>query len=42
MRHTRRWFKPNVKKKRIMLNGRMVKIRVSMRALKTLAKKGEL
>jgi len=42
MRHTRRWFKPNVKKKRIMVNGRMVKMLVSMRALRTLNKKGAL
>jgi ribosomal protein L28 len=42
MRHTRRWFRPNVKKKRIMIDGKMVKMLVSMRALRTLAKKGEI
>jgi large subunit ribosomal protein L28 len=42
MRHTRRWFKPNVKKKRILIDGKMVKISISMRALRTLNKKGEL
>jgi large subunit ribosomal protein L28 len=41
-RHTKRWFKPNVKKKRIMLNGRMVTLRISTRALRTLSKKGEI
>ena len=42
MRHTRRWFRPNVKKKRIMIDGKMVKMYISMRALRTLAKKGEI
>jgi large subunit ribosomal protein L28 len=42
MRHTRRWFKPNIKKKRIMVNGQMVKMLVSMRALRTLNKKGAI
>ena len=41
-RHTKRVFNPNVKKKKIMLNGKLVKIKLSMRALRTLEKKGML
>jgi len=39
-RHTKRRWVPNVKKKKIMVNGRLVKMKVSMRALRTLEKKG--
>jgi len=39
-RHTKRMFKPNVQKKKIMLNGKMVTLKLSMRALRTLEKKG--
>ena len=40
--HTKRWFKPNIKRKRIMVEGRLVRMKVSTRALRTLAKKGGL
>jgi len=42
MKHTRRRWVPNVKKKRIMINGKMVRVKLSMRALRTLEKKGML
>ena len=41
-RHTKRWFKPNIKKKRVMIDGKLVTMRLSARALRTLAKKGKL
>ncbi len=41
-RHTRRRWIPNVKKKRIMINGKLVRIKLSMRALRTLEKQGKL
>jgi len=41
-RHTKRRWIPNVKKKKIMVDGRTVKIKLSMRALRTLEKKGLL
>ncbi len=41
-RHTKRRWIPNVKKKKIMVDGRPVKIKLSMRALRTLEKKGLL
>ena len=39
-RHTKRTFTPNVKKKTLVINGRKVRMKISMRALKTLEKKG--
>lgn len=41
-RHTKRVFRPNVKKKKVMIDGKLVKIKISTRALRTLAKKGSL
>lgn len=41
-RHTKRKFKPNVKKKRLTIDGKKVKIKLSMRALRTLAKQGKI
>jgi large subunit ribosomal protein L28 len=41
-RHTKRTFTPNVKKKKIMIDGKLVKMKLSMRALRTLEKKGML
>ena len=41
-KHTKRRWLPNVKKKKLMLNGRMVTVKLSMRALRTLEKKGLL
>jgi len=41
-RHTKRTFTPNIKKKRIMIDGKLVKMKLSMRALRTLEKKGML
>ncbi|HDS29817.1 MAG TPA: 50S ribosomal protein L28 [Firmicutes bacterium] len=41
-RHTKRKFKPNVKKKSVVIDGKKVKIKVSMRALRTLSKKGKV
>jgi ribosomal protein L28 len=35
-------FRPNVKKKKVMIDGKLVKIKISTRALRTLAKKGSL
>jgi large subunit ribosomal protein L28 len=40
--HTKRWFKPNVKKKKVMIDGKLVTLRLSTRAMRTLSKKGEL
>jgi len=39
-RHTKRRWIPNVKKKKLMIDGRLVTIKLSMRALRTLEKKG--
>ncbi len=41
-RHTKRMFKPNIKKKKIMLDGKLVKVKLSTRALRTLEKQGRL
>ena len=39
-RHTKRVFRPNVKKKNLTINGRKTKIKLSMRALRSLEKWG--
>lgn len=39
-KHNKRVFRPNVKKKTLIINGRKVKMKISMRALRTLEKKG--
>ncbi len=41
-RHTKRKFRPNVKKKRLIIDGKKVRVKLSMRALRTLAKQGRL
>ena len=41
-RHSKRMFTPNVKKKRIMIDGKLVKVKLSMRALRTLEKQGRI
>ena len=35
---TKRWFKPNLQKKRVMIDGKMVRVWISTRALRTLDK----
>ncbi|HEX9745829.1 MAG TPA: 50S ribosomal protein L28 [bacterium] len=39
-RHTKRTFTPNIKKKKLVIGGKKVKIKISTRALRTLEKKG--
>ena len=34
----KRWFKPNLQKKRVMIKGKMVKVWISTRAMRTLDK----
>jgi large subunit ribosomal protein L28 len=39
---TNRYWLPNVQKKRVMINGKMVRIQISTRALRTLTKTGRM
>jgi len=41
-KHSKRMFIPNVKKKRVMIDGKLVRMKISMRALRTLEKQGKL
>jgi large subunit ribosomal protein L28 len=38
---TKRWFKPNLQKKRVMIDGKMVRVWISTRALRTLDKQAK-
>jgi len=41
-KHSKRMFTPNVKKKKVMIDGKLVRIRISARALRSLEKQGKL